>query len=54
MNSRQGNLVVDKAQFDAVLAKLLKSPPIPLASISPKPKKARPKNQAQKEKPSSR
>jgi hypothetical protein len=41
------DLKVDKAVFDAVLAKLLATPPMPKATISPKwalrPKKAAPR-----------
>jgi hypothetical protein len=37
---------VDKTQFDAVLGKLLKAPPLPKSAI---PKKARRKNQSQKQ-----
>lgn len=33
---------VPKAQFGAVLSKLLASPPMPLATISPKRKAAKP------------
>lgn len=34
---------VSKAQFDAVLSKLLSAPPLPLADISPKRKARKPK-----------
>jgi hypothetical protein len=33
---------VPKAQFDAVLAALLKAPPMPMAGIGPKRPKAKP------------
>jgi hypothetical protein len=33
---------VPKSQFDAVLSKLLGAPPMPLATISPKSKAAKP------------
>jgi len=36
---KEGQIKVSKERFDAVLAKMLKAPPIPLRSLSPKKRK---------------
>jgi hypothetical protein len=51
-DARLGNMKVEKQQFDAVLAKLLSTPPTSKAEIVTDPKRGRPRKTAPKRKPS--